>query len=82
MGEEEQRSALLLGMYFSTEMNPSRGQGFRDRVRCEALESCDYKVYTLDNKHDESDAKEGRFPIINPPIDDFVDRTPLLRQFY
>ena len=57
-----QKSALLLGVVFSKEQNPSRGQGFRDRVRCEALEreGDGYVVHTLDNKHDISLAKAGK----------------------
>ena len=44
--------ALLLGMIYSEEYRPKRGQEFRDRVRCEALESLGYDVYTTDNKHE------------------------------
>jgi hypothetical protein len=43
---------LLLGMYYSLETRPLRGQGFRDGVRCESLENLGYDVYTLDDKHD------------------------------
>lgn len=43
--------ALLLGMVFSEEQEPKRGQEYRDRVRCEAMEDLGYKVFTLDNKH-------------------------------
>jgi hypothetical protein len=55
-----ERRALLLGMVYSKETNPSRGQGYRDRVRCESLEqlSPGYIVDTLDNKHDETLAKD------------------------
>lgn len=53
------KKILLLGMYYSKEYNPSRGQGYRDRIRCEALENDGYIVETLDNKHDELLAKEG-----------------------
>jgi hypothetical protein len=38
-------------MVFSQEMEPKRGQEFRDRVRCEALESIGMSAKTLDNKH-------------------------------
>jgi hypothetical protein len=66
----EQKRALLLGMVYSKETNPSRGQGYRDRVRCESLENSfippgheeeevGYIVDTLDNKHDEFLAKDG-----------------------
>eukprot|EP01032_Pedospumella_encystans_P028287 gene28287-31947_t len=44
-------NVLLLGMVFSSEAIPKRGQEYRDRVRCEALERLNYKVKTLDNKH-------------------------------
>jgi len=47
-------TALLLGMVFSEEHEPKRGQEFRDRVRCEALEDLGYAVYTLDNKHEDT----------------------------
>ena len=43
---------LLLGMVFSDQFNPSQGQEFRDRVRCEALENLGFHIRTLDNKHD------------------------------
>ncbi|RYH23645.1 hypothetical protein EON65_17655 [archaeon] len=49
----EQENVLLLGMVFAHRaMTPKRGQEFRDRVRCEAVEKIGYRVYTLDNKHD------------------------------
>jgi hypothetical protein len=54
------KKALLLGMVYSVEKNPKRGQTFRDRVRCEALESLGYEVHTLDNKHDSNKANVGR----------------------
>jgi len=45
---------LLLGMVYNpTKMNPTRGQEFRDRVRCESLEALGKRVYTLDDKHDD-----------------------------
>lgn len=37
-------------MVYSTEQRPKRGQEFRDRVRCEALDTS-YTVYTMDDKH-------------------------------
>eukprot|EP01041_Mallomonas_annulata_P009276 gene9276-19254_t len=52
--------ALLLGMYYSFEEEPKRGQGFRDGVRCSALESLGYEVFTLDDKHKESISVRGR----------------------
>jgi hypothetical protein len=42
------------------EDRPSRGQEFRDRVRCEALENLGYDVYTLDNKHPEVRGPAGK----------------------
>lgn len=42
---------LLLGMVYSNQTKPMRGQEYRDRVRCEALKSLGYEVYTLDDKH-------------------------------
>jgi hypothetical protein len=58
---EPQKNALLLGMVYSTEERATRGQGYRDRVRCEALEnSAGYRVHTLDNKHDSKLAKLGK----------------------
>lgn len=44
----------MLGMVFSAENVPKRGQEYRDRVRCEALEDLGYIVRTLDNKHDDT----------------------------
>jgi len=51
---KSQNNVLLLGMVFSCEDIPKRGQEYRDRVRCEALERCGYMVKTLDNKHDDA----------------------------
>lgn len=45
------KNCLLLGMVYSTELRSKRGQEYRDRVRCVALEKKGYKVKTLDNKH-------------------------------
>ena len=45
------KNVLLLGMVFSAEFVPKRGQEYRDRVRCDALERSGYDVRTLDNKH-------------------------------
>ena len=56
-GREE---VLLFGMVFSNEFVPNLGQEFRDRVRCEALESLGYSVRTLDNKHDDSKLEHGK----------------------
>lgn len=57
-GSRKQR-ALLLGMVFSEEMEPKRGQEFRDRVRCEALEK-EMDVLTLDNKHEDATLLHGK----------------------
>ena len=49
---------LCLGMFYSppeTHTTPNRGQGFRDSVRCQALEDEGYHVLSLDDKHDEED---------------------------
>lgn len=48
-------SALLLGVVFATEQRAKRGQEYRDRVRCEALERLGFQVKTLDNKHADKD---------------------------
>lgn len=55
-----QRNALLLGVVYSEEFTPKRGQEYRDRVRCEALEDLGYDVYTLDDKHDSGSIASGR----------------------
>lgn len=57
---EPLKRALLLGMVYTKQANPSRGQGYRDMVRCEALEERGYIVETFDNKHEEILAKDGR----------------------
>jgi hypothetical protein len=44
--EDVREKVLLLGMVFSEEKRAHRGQEFRDRVRCEALEKIGYKVST------------------------------------
>ena len=55
------KRVLLLGMVYSEEMHPKRGQEFRDRVRCEAMEHRrKWDVYTLDNKHDEEGSVPGK----------------------
>jgi hypothetical protein len=42
--EDVREKVLLLGMVYSEETRPHRGQEYRDRVRCEALEKIGYKV--------------------------------------
>lgn len=50
---------LLLGMVFAHQATePKRGQEFRDRVRCQAVKNLGYSVYTLDDKHDDSEIRE------------------------
>lgn len=56
-------SALILGMAFHDKARseqPTRGQGYRDRIRCEALERLNYNVRSLDNKHEEIISKESK----------------------
>lgn len=52
-------------MVYSTRHKISRGQEFRDRVRCEALENMKgkhgYNVFSLDNKHAVEGAQEGNY---------------------
>lgn len=66
------KRVLLLGMYYSKENNPSRGQGYRDRIRCEALENDGYLVETLDNKHDELSAKDGIYLSLSLSLSLFI----------
>lgn len=51
MSNKNSGNALLLGMVFATEQRAKRGQEYRDRVRCEAMENIGFTVKTLDNKH-------------------------------
>jgi len=44
---------LLLGMVFSDQLIPSRGQEYRDRVRCLELQKLGFNVYTVDDKHED-----------------------------
>ena len=47
-------------MVYSNEQKPKRGQEFRDRVRCEALDNLGpYRTYTLDDKHAEDERTQG-----------------------
>jgi hypothetical protein len=57
-GKEE--AVLLLGMVYSEEIRPKRGQEYRDRIRCIALEKLGYNVKTLDNKHDATILPDNR----------------------
>jgi hypothetical protein len=46
---------LLLGVVHDpTSIHPSRGQRFRDRVRCDSLIQLGHQVFTLDDKHDDT----------------------------
>lgn len=54
------KNALLLGMVYSEEFSPKRGQEYRDRIRCEALEKHGYTVRTLDNKHTDHNIASGK----------------------
>ncbi len=45
--EDIRPRSLLLGMVYSEEMEPKRGQEYRDRVRCDALEKIGHKVSSI-----------------------------------
>lgn len=45
-------------MVYLKNAQPSRGQGYRDMVRCEALEKL-YRVNTIDDKHEALLGREG-----------------------
>ena len=47
-------------MVYSQEQRPLRGQEFRDRVRCEALDHFGFRTFTMDNKHSAEGALNGR----------------------
>ena len=54
-------NALLLGkLYSSHNEKPAKGQPFRDQIRCQAMKKLDYKVFTLDDKHDEINGMNGK----------------------
>lgn len=74
MNRRSRPRALLLGMVYSEEMEPKRGQEYRDRVRCEALQNIGYNVYTLDNKHEDEVLSNGRHCTAN-----FADARRMLR---
>jgi hypothetical protein len=51
---EDDNNVLLLGMVFSDQLiPPSRGQNFRDQVRCVELQNLGLKVLTVDDKHED-----------------------------
>lgn len=57
----KERNALMLGMaFFESRGSPVVGQQYRDTVRLESLEKDGYIVYTLDNKHNSHQTKQGR----------------------
>ena len=48
---EDDNNVLLLGMVFSDQLiPPSRGQNFRDQVRCVELQNLGFKVLMLMNQ--------------------------------
>ena len=50
--DPDKESILLLGMVFSSDQPIStRGQEFRDRVRCIQLQRLGFNVCTVDDKH-------------------------------
>ena len=49
--DPDKESILLLGMVFSDQLVPTRGQEFRDRVRCIQLQRLGFNVCTVDDKH-------------------------------
>jgi len=49
--ESIKKSILLLEMVFSDQLIPTRGQEFRDRVRCIQFQRLDFNVCTVDDKH-------------------------------
>jgi hypothetical protein len=55
----EGENVLLLGMVFAHKaVEPKRGQEFRDRVRCEAVQKLGFNVLSLDDKHDDDGIDE------------------------
>jgi hypothetical protein len=53
---------LLLGMVFSDQLiPPSRGQNFRDQVRCVELQNLGFKVLTVDDKHEDDYFFPGKY---------------------
>ena len=52
-------------MVYVKQATPSRGQGYRDMIRCESLERRGYRVDTLDNKHKSTHGKLGEIYSLN-----------------
>ena len=53
MLDHKKENTLLLGMVFSEQLLPERGQEFRDRVRCIELQRLGFNVCTVDDKHND-----------------------------
>lgn len=53
MLDNKKENILLLGMVFSEQLLPERGQEFRDRVRCIELQRLGFNVCTVDDKHND-----------------------------
>jgi len=53
MLDPEKENILVLGMVFSEQLIPTRGQEFRDRVRCVELQRLGFNVCTVDDKHND-----------------------------
>jgi hypothetical protein len=51
MLDPQKENILLLGMVFSDQLAPTRGQEFRDRARCIQLQRLGFNVCTVDDKH-------------------------------
>lgn len=77
----DKNAALLLGMVYSVEMDPSTGQMFRDRVRCEAMESLGYEIKTMDDKHD-GDLERVRNLFLPPAYASLLSILALLISFF
>ena len=46
----QKENILLLGMVFSDQLVPTRGQEFRDRVRCIQLQRLGFNVCTVERR--------------------------------
>ena len=53
MLDPKKDNILLLGMVFSEQFLPERGQEFRDPVRCIELKRFGFNVCTVDDKHND-----------------------------
>ena len=52
-------------MVYVKQATPSRGQGYRDMIRCELLERRGYRVDNMDDKHESSHVKLGEIYSFN-----------------